>query len=320
MELVLMTELDSNSRHVGVIIPAYNAKQWIGETVRSVLSQTHHNLQLLVVDDGSTDGTFDYAARATADDSRARVHRIVNGGTSHARNTGASLCREAEFLLFLDHDDLLIPNAIRTLVEVLLREPSCIAAHGMCGLIDSHGAVINECWRWQYDQAEDEARKFRADTPRMTDLAMFGVRNAIATTGQVLIPAEEFAREQFNPRYPIVQDWDLWRRLARHGPMAMTAETVLFHRKHPQSAGSNRDQTRQDRVSMQRNTAGAGFSPSQIQLLNSMHRSSERRRMGVLTQEMKEKLRRGAWSLAVKSALGAMLSGLQSIRGVPTIR
>src|SRR5512142_1696981 len=72
--------------HIGVVVPAYNAAVWIGDAIASVLAQTHRDWALVVVDDGSTDGTVELVAGFT--DRRIRLIRQANAGVSAARNTG----------------------------------------------------------------------------------------------------------------------------------------------------------------------------------------------------------------------------------------
>lgn len=103
---------------VSVVMPAYNAARYIEEAVRSVLSQGWSNLEVVVVNDGSKDGTA-AVVRAIADP-RVRVIDQPNGGVSSARNAGIEEAR-GEFIAFLDADDALEPGAIEQKMEALLR-------------------------------------------------------------------------------------------------------------------------------------------------------------------------------------------------------
>src|SRR5690606_13068694 len=73
---------------VAVVIPAFNAEATLDETLRSVRGQTYRNLEIVVVDDGSTDGTYDLARCHAEADPRLRVLRVENGGVAAARNAG----------------------------------------------------------------------------------------------------------------------------------------------------------------------------------------------------------------------------------------
>jgi len=102
---------------VSVIIPVYNVKPYLERCVRSVLNQTYQDLEIILVDDGSTDGSGDLCDQIAADEPRIRVVHQQNQGLSGARNTGI---REAsgKYVVFLDSDDeWLLPDGIETLLQ-----------------------------------------------------------------------------------------------------------------------------------------------------------------------------------------------------------
>jgi O-antigen biosynthesis protein len=109
---------------VSIITPCYNAAPFVAETIESVAAQTYPHIEHIVVDDGSTDGSWEviqrYADRITA------VRLEQNRGGSHARNRGAALAR-GEFLMFLDADDLISPDAMEALVDTVRERPGHIA-------------------------------------------------------------------------------------------------------------------------------------------------------------------------------------------------
>ena len=108
---------------VSVIIPARNAARTLDETLESIRAQTHTRWEAIVVDDGSTDGTAEVAAKFPALDSRFRVVTQPPGGVSAARNAGLAEARH-EWLLFLDADDLIRPAYLQRMMERLAAEPS----------------------------------------------------------------------------------------------------------------------------------------------------------------------------------------------------
>jgi glycosyltransferase involved in cell wall biosynthesis len=100
---------------VSVVLPAYNARAYIAQAIRSVLDQDYQNLEIIVVDDGSSDGTPD-EARLFGE--RVRVIEQKNGGPAAARNRGVAHAR-GKLLAFIDADDLWLPGKLRAQVDYL---------------------------------------------------------------------------------------------------------------------------------------------------------------------------------------------------------
>lgn len=107
---------------VSIIMPAYNAERYISEAVKSVLSQTYENWELLITDDGSTDGT----AKAVQEfkDKRIRYFYQENKGQSAARNTSLGHA-QGEYIAFLDADDIFLPQKLERQVAFLESQPEC---------------------------------------------------------------------------------------------------------------------------------------------------------------------------------------------------
>ena len=98
---------------VTVIIPAWNAERWLENTLRSVLDQSYRQLRVLVIDDGSSDGTAAILERLRREDGRLDYRTVENGGPALARNRALELLPEGtDYVMFLDADDLLEPDAI----------------------------------------------------------------------------------------------------------------------------------------------------------------------------------------------------------------
>ena len=111
---------------VSAIMPAYNVRPYIADAVESVLSQADAAVELLVIDDGSTDGTAEYLADYAARDSRLQLRTADHGGPNAARNLAIPRAR-GEYLTFLDGDDLLLPGAYARARAALERSGSDFA-------------------------------------------------------------------------------------------------------------------------------------------------------------------------------------------------
>lgn len=103
---------------VSVVIPAFNAQKWLAATLSSAASQTHTNLQIIVVDDGSVDQTSEIAEARALKDSRIIVKRQSNQGVAAARNAGIDAA-DGDFIAFLDGDDIWSPRKIELQVAAL---------------------------------------------------------------------------------------------------------------------------------------------------------------------------------------------------------
>ena len=121
---------------VTVVIPAYNAEKYIGETLESLRAQTLYDWEALIVDDGSTDATGDVAAQAAAKDERIHVIRQENAGVSAARNHGLREAR-GTYILFLDSDDTLTADSLHAFCETLDKT----GADAAIGRLQSFGAA-----------------------------------------------------------------------------------------------------------------------------------------------------------------------------------
>ena len=101
---------------VSIIIPVYNTKKYLEQCVFSIVEQTYQNIEILLVDDGSTDGTSDLCDEIAKKDSRVRVIHKTNGGAATARNLGIDEAT-GEYVMFVDSDDWLDTDAVENLVE-----------------------------------------------------------------------------------------------------------------------------------------------------------------------------------------------------------
>lgn len=124
---------------VSVIIPTYNTGRFIRDTLDSVVALEGGDVEIVVVDDGSSDGTADVAASYPG----VIVHRQQNAGDSAARKKGLELA-SGDFVMFLDHDDVLHPQAALVHLEEIEADPTLDMVFGSNLLIDSDGNRIGE--------------------------------------------------------------------------------------------------------------------------------------------------------------------------------
>jgi glycosyltransferase involved in cell wall biosynthesis len=199
---------------VSVIVPAYNQSRYVEAAVRSALTQTCDDLEVVVVDDGSTDDTSS-VVQAIADP-RLRYVYQENRGLSGARNTGIRHAR-GEFLTFLDADDLFLPDKLEVLLAAFARRPELGLVAGQAILVDQDGRRIGEIF----------------DRPLPDDPSDLLLGNPLHV-GSVLLRKSWQARiGYFDEALRSYEDWDYWLRLALAGcRMAYEARPVSLYRFH----------------------------------------------------------------------------------------
>lgn len=126
---------------VSVVVPAWNVEAYVGEALASLRREPGIDAEIVVVDDGSTDGTAAVVAEIVAADPRVRLLRQVNAGVTRARNAGLAATR-ADFITFLDADDLCYPGRIERQWRKLAADPEALAVVGEMLLFERLDAAL----------------------------------------------------------------------------------------------------------------------------------------------------------------------------------
>jgi glycosyltransferase involved in cell wall biosynthesis len=199
---------------VTVVIAAYNAERFIQQTLDSVFGQSLGNIELIVVDDGSTDATPEILAAAA--DRRLVVMRQKNAGVSAARNAGLAAAR-APYIFFLDADDILLPDALRGMVATLDRMPQRVACFAHHLRIAEDGTPLSEGadLRWKYFPATDTLRHLVAKNFIVCGAICIRTEAARAVAG-------------FNATLRLGEDWEFWCRLAVLGDFAAMPDHIAL--------------------------------------------------------------------------------------------
>ena len=212
---------------VSVLIAAYDAEAFLADTLATALGQRFTDLELLVIDDGSRDGTADVVRRAAAADPRVRLLVQENRGLSATRNRGVRESRGA-LVAFLDHDDLWHPDKLALQVAALDRRPDAVLASCHSALIDRAHRCLG--WRFGGDADGDVYAELLVWDMISGGSVALVRRAALAAAG----PFDETLR--------IREDWDMWIRLARLGPFVTVPRVLVGYTR--QAANESRDYAR----------------------------------------------------------------------------
>lgn len=205
-----------NSPLVSVLIPTFNRAQYVGDAVRSSLAQTLDDIEVLVVDDGSTDDTA--ALLATFSDPRLRVVRHDrNRGIPRTRNTALSAAR-GRFVAWLDSDDMARSNRLAEQVAFLERHPD-IAMVGACA-----GKL-----------RADGSRKAGVRVPPLSPemIAAWLLFRSAFQQSSIMGRADILQARRYDPDYPVCEDIDMFLRLQRDHRLANLPRVLVDRRLHP---------------------------------------------------------------------------------------
>ena len=218
----LNTRVSTSS--ISVVVPTYNRGAAIEPTLNSVLAQTTPVLEILVVDDGSTDGTGDWVKDHYAHEPRVRVISQSNGGVAAARNRGLEAVR-GEFVAFLDHDDRWHPDKLRLQLELMQQRPEVGVVYSLWQQVSEDGEII----------PGHEARQVEADWNLPEGEIFFTLikRNFLISMSVPLVRTA-LVREVggFDPATVPCDDYDLWLRLSRKTQFAYVREVLVFYQYH----------------------------------------------------------------------------------------
>jgi len=217
--------------HVSVIIPAHNAAAFIGEAIASALNQTYRNVEIIVVNDGSTDDTLRVLA-PFAD--RIALFEQSEGCPAKARNRGARAA-SGSWLAFLDADDVWLPHKLERQLSRI--EPDTVLVYSNrynIGTLDGLPEIQS-----------DLQPMYEGDV--FLDLLLMG---NVITTSSVLVRRDvfnELGGFSEDPAIPLAEDWDLWIRVAAEHPIAVCAEPLVKYRLHPAGASHDVERMNQSR-------------------------------------------------------------------------
>lgn len=198
---------------VSVIIPMYNSARYVAETIHSVLASTYADIEVVCIDDGSTDNSAKIAEQIAATDNRISVLRQPNGGVCRARNA-AIATSHGEYILPVDADDLLMPQFIADAVSVLNAHPDVKA------VVPSAEFFGARSGRWIL---KPYSPRLLARKNMIPATAMFRRTDFLRTGGYC---TDLKARE----------DWEFWISMLEGGGKVVTLPNIgLKYRIHPHS-------------------------------------------------------------------------------------
>ncbi len=216
---------DEGRVRVSTVIPTYNSAKFLPDAIQSILNQTYQDYEIIVVDDGSTDNTFDIVREFGKN---IRYLRQENKGLGGARNTGIRHAN-GEYVGLLDADDQWYPNYLETMVSIADQHPEAAIFYCNARYTDEHGV----------------------DSPQLVGVPAISSGEIYQTLlrANFLIPSTVLMRRSVIVNKGLFdqalrslhgcEDWDLWLRVSRDYPFVGTRENLVRYRIHGNSLSAN---------------------------------------------------------------------------------
>ncbi len=214
-------------KKVSVVMPAYNAAQFIESSVRSILAQSYRDFDFYVVDDGSKDDTVKILEELASEDDRLTVIRKENGGVSSALNRGIEAA-DTKWVVIMHADDIALPNRLETQLAYAQKFPDVVVWGSFAKHINIHDEVLSLSKAGP--TSETEFQKLRN-----AGKAVMVIHPSAMINREIFIKAGGY-----NSSFDGSEDLELFDRMAEYGAVQTIPEPLLLYRIHASSISMNR--------------------------------------------------------------------------------
>lgn len=216
---------------VSVVVPVYNSEKYLRDCVESIVNQTYRNLDIILVDDGSTDSSGNICEEYAGKDNRVTVLHKENGGNGDARNAGYK-CAKGKWLVMVDNDDLLHLQQIEILVNIANEKNADVVIGNYRAISDDEIPGNNHITQDVYQKAEILTSK------HLHDNEFIKKRSMILTTPWSKIWRKSlYENIQFPKKSKHDDTWTTWKAYEKAEKVVFVDEVVYYWRNNPESFG-----------------------------------------------------------------------------------
>lgn len=232
---------------VSICMPVYNAERWVGAALDSALRQTYTEFELIVADNGSTDGTLEIAR--SFDDSRLRIQTATRTLSAVANHNRAIRLSKGAFVKFLHGDDLLLPDCVGAMVSLALEDDAIGLVFAPRNVLLEEGSDPE--WAERFARPHEHFDRLKRindgrDLFRQLRTACFD-ENWIGEPSAVLVRRNALSRAGlFNERLFQIADLELWARIAYDYRLGFVDRVLSIYRHHEFSGTVENARTRRD--------------------------------------------------------------------------
>lgn len=196
---------------VSVIMPVYNSAEYVGEAIESILNQTLRDFELIIVDDGSIDGSPDILERYRRKDDRIHILRQENSGISAARNLAIKNA-SGKYIALMDSDDISLPERLAGQVALMESRPEVGLCGARCSFFGDKGEYVGVC-------PPQDSKKLKCSM-----LFLISVSNTSLMMRRELMTEHNLS---YNTDYPVGEDYELLSRFLPHCEVANIPEVLM---------------------------------------------------------------------------------------------
>lgn len=227
-------EVGSLDAMVSVIIPVYNRQNVVEECVRSVLVQSHQNVEVLLVDDGSSDGTVGVCRELEKADERVKLFEMAHAGVSAARNKGIDEAK-GEYIFFLDSDDVIYPLLLEELIRAMEQHGAAIARTRNIYVTEKNWHKVREKLK-----REPEPCQIAFQDHQQSLRAIFYGTMPMRTIGGVMLRRDLVGQTRFRPDLFIGEDfYFVYENLVKGADTVICEKNWYFLRLHTANTSWN---------------------------------------------------------------------------------
>lgn len=203
---------------ISVVLPVYNASRFLKKAIESVQRQSYQDIEIICVDDASTDLSYRIIRNLAKKDKRIKAYRLKNhSGASETANFAIQKAK-GKFIARMDADDIMLRDRLNKQVKFLIANPEIIAVGGQCSRIDEHGHTLG-IKSFPLDHESIRSLLFRAVPIQQPTLMVNTSR----------LPSNF---HWYRKALVIGEDYDLYYRLLQYGKLANLSAVILRYREH----------------------------------------------------------------------------------------
>jgi glycosyltransferase involved in cell wall biosynthesis len=224
---------------VSVIIPNFNCKQYLPIAFASILKQTSVSIEIIVVDDGSDDGSLEWLELAQNTLHNLVVIKQTRCGVVAARNRAIEIA-SAPYLAFLDADDYWIEDKLKPQLTYMKENPNCVLTFTNYMHVNEQYQPIIDCFSYwpEFYREQHKYTETYIDLKKPVELLLYA--NVIGTSSVMVKRAAINLVNRFNPSLKSASDWDCWLNLASIGEVAYTYQCAMGYLMRANSITANR--------------------------------------------------------------------------------